>query len=323
MPGRWFNFAVLGFWLVSMSWLITKKVLPPLRVGDPPNYTAILQKDTALAPTCWIISWRKEPLGWAASRVIRHSDGAMTSLQGQVFLDHLPLQEMAPGWLGTMLKPLLRLSVLSIGAVNNMDVDALGRLVSFDSQLRLIEGEDAIHVHGQIDPDKLNLHLTVNFGDTSYSDDRHLSPGTFVGDQLAPLSMLPNLKVGQSWTMPVVNPFLPPKDSMELLQATVERFEEIRWHGDLTKTLLVVYRTDAGASLASQHDARSKLWVRPDGLVLKQEMEIMNSTLTFDRGSEKQSEIVSAALGGNWRVGLTGVAARRLLMDLLADSNAH
>ena len=33
-----FNVIVVLFWLATMSWLIVAKVLPPMRVGEPPSY---------------------------------------------------------------------------------------------------------------------------------------------------------------------------------------------------------------------------------------------------------------------------------------------
>ena len=40
MSNRWFSLAVVLFWLASMSWLVSEKVVPPLRVGDRPAAVA-------------------------------------------------------------------------------------------------------------------------------------------------------------------------------------------------------------------------------------------------------------------------------------------
>ena len=37
-----FNTAVVILWLATMSWLVKEKVLPPLLVGEPPNYSRII-----------------------------------------------------------------------------------------------------------------------------------------------------------------------------------------------------------------------------------------------------------------------------------------
>ena len=42
MYGRWYTTAVVFCWLASMTWLVTTKILPPLQLGDPPSYAAIV-----------------------------------------------------------------------------------------------------------------------------------------------------------------------------------------------------------------------------------------------------------------------------------------
>jgi hypothetical protein len=65
MPMRWFNVAALLFWLTTMGWLFTEKILPSLDVGEPPGYG---MRDT---PVRWelfstAIRWAGPPAkpGW-------------------------------------------------------------------------------------------------------------------------------------------------------------------------------------------------------------------------------------------------------------------
>lgn len=95
MPSRWFNKVVVLFWTATMMWLAITKILPPLRVGEPPNYRSILAQDNSSEPVGWIIRLNTELLGWAATRVVRRPDG-MTAIQGRVFLQELPLDDFAP-----------------------------------------------------------------------------------------------------------------------------------------------------------------------------------------------------------------------------------
>ncbi len=286
MPSRWFNIVVVLFWIATMTWLFATKVLPPLRIGEPPNYRAIFDRASGQIPVCWAIYSNNEVLGWAATRVVRREDGMM-AMQGRVFLEQIPLEEMAPGWLGSVIKPLLRQSgSLALDARSSVDVDPLGRLVSFETRVQLARIQDAIRIAGQVDGTQ--LRILVKAGELVYKDDRYLPPGEFVGDELLPQAILPGLHVGQRWTVPSYSPFRPQKSPMEVLQAEVEREEAIVWNHHNVKALLVVYRADSGSGLAAHSEPRGKLWVRDDGLVMKQELLVFNSPLVFSLWGPKK-----------------------------------
>ncbi len=53
--------------------------------------------------------------------------------------------------------------------------------------------------------------------------------------------------------------------------------------------MLVVYRSDRGYGLGRDERPRGRLWVRGDGTVLKQQVMIFNSTMTFVRMSDEQA----------------------------------
>ena len=75
MGSRAYNTVVVLFWIGTMSWLVVAKVLPPLRVGDPPNYRSILSQSKLHPSVCWSIHLNEAPVGWAASRIVRTSGG--------------------------------------------------------------------------------------------------------------------------------------------------------------------------------------------------------------------------------------------------------
>ena len=79
------------------------------------------------------------------------------------------------------------------------------------------------------------------------------------------------------------SPLRPPNSPKEILYASVESQLPFTWNRRTEKTFLVVYRTDAAEAFGGAGGARGKLWVRPDGTVLKQQMMIFRSTLTFLR----------------------------------------
>src|SRR5690242_13525676 len=101
-----FNVIVVLFWLATMSWLFMAKVVPPLRVGEPPSYTTIADQSKHEEPACWTIRMQGRTVGWAANRMLRRPEG-ISEFYSRVYLGELPLDELAPNWLTAVLKPVL------------------------------------------------------------------------------------------------------------------------------------------------------------------------------------------------------------------------
>jgi hypothetical protein len=72
---------------------------------------------------------------------------------------------------------------------------------------------------------------------------------------------------------------------MEILRATVERMVVFAWQGTMYDTWLVTYRAESGLSLLGGSRPQGRLWVRHDGMVLQQEVSLMECQLTFTRMS--------------------------------------
>jgi hypothetical protein len=302
MSSRWFNVAVVGFWLLTMSWLVREKILPSLVVGDPPTYRTILaDQESRDAPVKWSISLNDAPLGWAEARN-RVLDNGVTEMSSHVRINRLPLSEIAPGWMNSLVNLLSGSQdfselKLAVDANSNLDIDPLGRPIGFfsrallgdesslpnDSRLtaQVVPGTVQVTIQGVVEGSQLKLK--VRTGQLVYNTSAYLPPNALVSDALSPQGRLPDLKVGQSWTMPVYSPLRPPTSPVEVLKATVERREPILWRDEVVATYLVVFRSDPGAELSSNQVARAKAWVRGDGTVLKQEVTLMSSRLTFER----------------------------------------
>jgi len=284
MTSRGFNTVVVLFWLATMSWLVVVKILPSLRRGTPPDYQDVYASGKpSEPPVCWTLQWNDRPLGWAVSRVNRLYDGS-AQVESRVHFSDVPLGEMVPRWL----RPLVEQAIAPVGefqmnARSSLNIDALGKLVSFKSSLRVADLPDAIRIQGTVEGSL--LRVTVESGEAKYPvAERHLPEGTLISDELTPQARMPDLKIGQTWTVPVYSPLKPPDAPVEILQATVEASEVIRWNSETVSTLLVVYRSDSGlGGFFSVRKPRGRLWVRSDGLVLKQELNILESRLTFVR----------------------------------------
>jgi len=312
-----FNVIVVLFWLATMGWLAVAKILPPLRVGEPPSYVSILKESLDQPPVCWSIRLQDRSIGWAASRVARRKDG-ITDLWSRVYLAELPLDDIVPSWVGAVLRPMLQnLGPMDVDKKSRLIVDPLGRLVGFESKVRVANLLDAIKVQGQIEG--AMLKLTVQSGEVSYKLERYLPPDALMTDEMSPQTHMPGLRVGQTWTVPLYSPFRPPNSPMEILQATVEREDRMTWESQPINSRIIVYRNDPGSGHAGD-EIRGRVWVRDDGLVLRQEVTVFKSRLQFVRLPEAQAEKIWKTLGDDWMGNLPGPVAKKLLRQLQANA---
>lgn len=312
MGTRVFNTVVIALWLLTTGWLLVAKVLPPLMVGEPPNYRTIISADERKPqpPVCWSIRWNDRPLGWAANDIV-HTPDAMTEFHGRVFLNDLPLIEMLPPLVSALVKPVFSQNEhIDLDARNRMSIDPLGRLTSFDTHVHIASIRDAIRIEGNVEGSKLKLMFRL--GDLSEPSERFLPSDALVTDEFSPQAYLPGLRVGQIWTMPSYSPLRPSSDPMEILQATVERTEDIHWNGNTVEAHLVVYRADPGAGLMTVGETRGRLWVRADGLVMRQEISVMNTKLLFTRLSTEKGARIAQVLGNNLLADVTPEQQREL-----------
>jgi hypothetical protein len=312
-----FNVIVIVFWLATMTWLMVAKVLPPLRVGEPPSYSSILKnKDQAETPTCWSVRLNDQPLGWAATKAVRRKDG-ITEIYSRVYLRDLPLEEIAPPWLSDVLRPLLgQFGQLDIDKRSLLTIDPLGRLVALETKVRVADIPDAIKVQGQVEGSVLTLSVTS--GGVTRKLEQFLPPDALMTDELSPQASMPGLRVGQTWTVPLYSPFRSPSTPMEILQATVEdRHDKITWNGRRINSRVIVYRNDAGSGLIGT-DTRGRVWVGDDGLVLRQEISVFRSRVHFVRLAEGQADDIVRTLDPDWMSVLSRRAAARLLQQVQA-----
>ena len=126
MNSRWYNTTVVALWLVTMSWLVYKKVLPPLLVGEPPSYQQVIEAQNRDPAVGWRVLWKEKSLGWALTDTKSQPTG-LTEVHGRVHFDAFPMSTMAPIWLQPFLvlakKPL---DHLSLDANSAMLIDAFG-----------------------------------------------------------------------------------------------------------------------------------------------------------------------------------------------------
>ena len=184
MQGRWFNTAVVLLWLVTMSWLVTQKFLPPFWSGEPPSYSGIVEAQRGAPPVGWRMSLGRRPLGWALSDTKLQSTG-LTDIHGRVHFDALPLEEMMPGWLRALSRLMARpLDRLQMDARSVLTIDALGNLLRFDSTVRVMPLDEVIRVHGTVEGRQ--LELVVRDGNVSFTNETVLPADACRCDMDAP-----------------------------------------------------------------------------------------------------------------------------------------
>jgi hypothetical protein len=305
MHNQWFNFAVLVLWLTMMSWLISQKVLPALLVGDPPNYPTILAAQRQQPVVGWLMLWNGERLGWALTRT-KPLPHELTEIDSRIHFDQLPIGDMAPDWLRSMFQPLGQMrSKLPMDTVSTLVFDPLGRLCRFESAVQFQPKVDALKVKGSIDGGTLSL--IARAGEFAYETEMPMPGKTMLTDSLSPQVRLPGLREGQRWTVEVYSPFRPPNSPREILQAEVEGRQPVRWEGRIVHAWLVVYRSDPGAAISPTEETRGRLWVHPDGTVIKQEARFFNATMTLTRLPERATRELASTVGNDDELGYDGV----------------
>ena len=278
-----------------MCWLVTKKILPTLLVGDPPSYSQSLREQRDEPPVGWTMWWNDHLLGRALTTTEAGSNNA-TEMHNRLRFEHVPLGEIIPPLLENLLDPAeVFPEELSMKVDSHLSFDRKGRMTDFRSSLRFEGDVEAINVHGTVDEGY--LILSVGYGNAKvYETDMLLPRDVVLGDGLSPQPRLSGLRDGQTWTTEVFSPLQPPNHPVEIMQATVEGTEPMVWNGKTLDTWLVVYRTDLGTGPDGKGEPRGWIWVRPDGTVLKQQVMLFASRLSFVRMGDGEAAALAEAI---------------------------
>ncbi len=175
---------------------------------------------------------------------------------------------------------------LDLRIENTLWFDHYGALRHFTTTVDLGSELRFLHIDGQVNGKTLELvarsQVLTGNDHQLYQNEVQLPPNGLVADTFSPRPELGRLRVGQSWTFQSYRPFMP-HNSLELIEATVEREEVIEWDGQLAKTYLLAYRRNAGSGLSATREPVARLWVRADGTVLRQDVSLANLRVQFLR----------------------------------------
>jgi len=285
----WFAPLIVGFWCVTTGWLLTTKILPVFEAGPPPDATFNVSGSNRLVPVGWTVHWNGTPIGWALTQAQRSGDGGLT-VDSRLHCERLPLDEILPSWLGSLVQRSLQPGVsTALDAVGRVLVDPDGGLRSFVSTVTLPGTGEKVVLEGRMTQPG-EVAIAFHAGDLHYTTTRQVADRAMVGDELSPQATLPGLYEGRRWTVPVYNPLRPGNASVQLLHARVGGEETIFWGNRLVNARIVTYREDP----SSQREPRCRLWVDRAGRVLRHESTLLGARMEFVRRTDAEAARLAA-----------------------------
>jgi hypothetical protein len=309
MGNRWYVLFVALFWLASMSWLMVAKVLPPLAGGQAPDYRAALaEAPRQPAPVAWRLVWEDQAIGYAVTRV-RPAAGGGSEMRSLVRFEQLDVKKVLEQLLGAFARVIPSLGNeelrLELTVASRLGFDQDQMLKDLDTSIAVADMPHVLNLKGEVrERHTLDVmvfsghHVPDMAGENQGGVIRHrldLPRDALVGDAFAPNSQLKNLQVGQTWTIPVYRPF-PPNSPVQIIEAKAERLELIYWNREPMEAMVVAYRDEAGSGIGAARRPIGRVWVRPDGMVLRQEVVVSNLRLLFERLTEEEGTKYGARL---------------------------
>ncbi len=274
MANRIFISAVVVFWLSSMTWLVTDRILPSFYGGQPPTMRSY-EDGKAVA---WEVLWKGKTVGEAASMRLSGVAGS-TDLFNRVVLDEFPVMQLAPSWIRATVG---NLGEMTFDVLTRVEFDPLGTFSSFNSRISLDAMPSILKMSGRIEESFLKLN--VQSGDIRHTTKIFLPNSEALSEALFPTAKLPYMHVGRHWQEKVYSPFRSPSDPVELVQVEVKEIETIQHRGESLRVMRVEYRSVAGSGIPEQARIQGISWVEPkSGDVLRRDVFLGDSKLRFER----------------------------------------
>lgn len=272
MPNFLTRVFIVLFWLATTVILIQRDVLPRYTLGTPPDWKQIIKKSNETT-TRWQIAveeadGRTRAVGQATNLARKGPDGGMT-LESHVKMDARGLFQGTP----------FQLAEATHFEFNNRTlISPQGLLDQIRADVRVQELGDKPVLNIQAVPDN-HGKLEVRFNSPispllNFQQNIPFAPQGLVRGGMEPIDQLPGLRVGQRWTTQILQPMTARPDAVvSEVVSTVRIF----WNGNPVEVFLVEHK-------ASTFSARS--WVRPDGLVLRQQLPTPLVRLVLEREGE-------------------------------------
>ncbi len=258
MPHRLVGLGILLFWSIAAAALFVRDLLPDLMIGSPPALRSISMADRSPRPTRWTLMVVDEDekgefrvVGQAVTETTLKDDG-WVRMSSEVRIDGEDLLR------GTPFGPVrdAKLKILSA-----YEIDPSGNLQTFHAGVREAdEADDLLSLDGRLKGDVLEVRARGPLPIFNWTRNFPYQPRGIVQNAVAPMDRMPGLRVGQRWESRIVSPLT---GRVESVRVEVQRKGVITWGNNPVSALEVVARS-AGLSV--------RIWVRPDGLVLRQEV---------------------------------------------------
>ena len=276
MGNRIFVGVVMVLWTGTMSWLMVSRILPPFFHGEPPTHGRLVHD-----PVCWEIQCGDRPVGLAVSQAVPGTLGT-TEIHSRIKLDSIDISELAPQWLGSLVRSL---GTVSLDVRSRFELDSLGNLSQFTTKVRLNDLSIVLRVHGKVDGSQLKI--TVESGDITHPTMSYPVPSySSLQNELLPESKMLSVYVGRKWQQEIYSPFRSPSNSLDILQAEVVEERTIEHRGERIRARKIEYRNLSAPGVAAENTLRAAVWVGDDGVVLRQDVYLMNAKLRFERCME-------------------------------------
>jgi hypothetical protein len=231
---------IILFWTAATIWLIRHDVVPALTARDVPRFsTEGLSADGTHQAQARIEDKTGRRVGTVWS--VHTASPAGMSRRDVFWIEQLGML------------PLLRIEA-------NSDFTAEGRLDTFN--LKLFGADERIELEGEEFSGNLAFRLTVGRKEQLFKVDA--SAAGMIGDLFRPFPTLPQIELGQSWRMHVVNPLAAITGfGSKLIPMVVKVTGKERLPTPEGPVECFVVETDRGA----------RAWVDARGHVLRQEVE--------------------------------------------------
>jgi hypothetical protein len=283
MPHRLVSVAILILWIFASAALFTRDILPDLVIGSPPDLRSVALANEAPGPTKWAIlvaddaaGVKLTSVGQAVTETRRQRDGGVQIVSRAWFDSGALLRGTAMARVQNE-----RLEVRGLYAI-----DRSGNLDSFRAGVRVGGStQDTLVLNGAVKQNSLEVRAIGPLPMLTWTKSFPYQPRGMVQNALGPLDRMPGLQVGQRWLSRMVSPLT---GRVEEVRVEVARTRLITWGNNEVMALEVV---------THMPPLTARTWVRPDGLVLRQEAPFPFVKLIMER----QDDNAAAAAGDSPR----------------------
>lgn len=276
MGNRIFVSVVVMLWVGTMSWLMVARILPPFFQGDPPTHGSLKQSE----PTCWEIVYDDKPIGRAVSQAVPGISGT-TEIHSRVVLKGIEVKQLAPQWMSNLVRVL---GDISLDMRSTVVIDALGNLSFLKTDVHLNDLPIVMRVQGKVDG--AELKLKIQSGDMTHEVKYPAPAKSQLTSELIPDSKLLQVYVGRKWQQEIYSPFRPLGNPLQIMQAEVVEERVIEHRGERVHARKIEYRSLSSAGVSNDNMLHAEVWVADDGMVLRQEVRLMDAKLQFERCTE-------------------------------------